>query len=80
MATWGELEKDSGLGLLGIKEKLAALEAEHAMCGSDRRRQLARIEELETQNAGLAAEKQMLADQVKKSAAPSPQDPFVVWT
>lgn len=64
MATWGELEKDTGLGLLGIKEKLAALEAEHALCGGDRRRQLARIEELETQNAGLSAEKQELADQV----------------
>ena len=64
MATWGELEKDSGLGLLGIKEKLTALEAEHALCGGDRRRQLARIEELEAGNAGMTAEKQELADQV----------------
>ena len=64
MASWGELEKDTGLGLLGIKEKLAALEAEHALCGGDRRRQLARIEELEKQNAGLATEKQELAGQV----------------
>ena len=64
MATWGDLEKDTGLGLLGIKEKLAALEAEHALCGGDRRRQLARIEELETQNAGLSAEKRELAGQV----------------
>lgn len=64
MATWGELEKDTGLGLLGIKEKLAALEAEHALCGGDRRRQLARIEELEKKNAGFAAEKQELAGQV----------------
>ena len=68
MATWGDLEKDTGLGLLGIKEKLAALEAEHALCGGDRRRQLARIEELETQNTGLAAEKQELAGQVSGGA------------
>lgn len=64
MATWGDLEKDTGLGLLGIKEKLTALEAEHALCGGDRRRQLARIEELESQNAGLATERQSLTDQV----------------
>ena len=71
--SWGELEArerkpgdaHSGLGLLGMKEKLQNLEIEHALCGGSDRRQKAKIEELGTQNASLEAEKKTQADQVR---------------
>ena len=68
MATWGELEKDTGLGLLGIKERYEALQAEHGLCGGQRRRDLARISELEQQAEEQGKELSQATEQVKDQA------------
>ena len=68
MATWGELEKDTGLGLLGIKEKYEALQAEHGLCGGQRRRDLDRISELEQQAEAQGEELSQATEQVKDQA------------
>ena len=49
MSSWGELEKDTGLGLFGLREKLEALEIEHSGCAGVTRRLKAEVVDLQAQ-------------------------------